>query len=270
MKRYTIFQAPIMAFFSPSFYRDVGLNWKGTGFTYLFLLLAICWVPGSILFHLHFANLIETKTPAIIPQIPQIKIINGEASVEVIQPFKIINPESGTVLALIDTTGKTVSLEGTEARVLLTRTELRYRKNDGTTTGFDFKWVEEFTLDQQRVSGWLRVLRDYGGVFAFVFKLIASFAFRIVQLLIYAAIGLLFAKWCKTSQSYQTLLRLSGMAITPVIIANTIVKIADITIPLEWVLYFIAAMAYLFLGVKAVSHKKNAQDREVDSRPVHS
>ncbi len=116
MKRYNILQAPVMAFFSPSFYRDVGLHWRGNGFAYLFLLLAVCWVPGSILFHLHFANLIETKTPAIITQIPQMKIIKGEASVEVIQPLKIINPESGTVLASIDTTGKTVSLEGTEAK----------------------------------------------------------------------------------------------------------------------------------------------------------
>lgn len=270
MKRYTIFQAPIMAFFSPSFYRDVGLNWKGTGFIYLFLLLAICWINISIQFHLSFVDLVETKAPTITPQIPPIKIIKGQASVDVIQPYKIINPDSGTVLALIDTTGKTVSLEGTEARLLLTRTEVRYKKNDCTTTGFNFKMVEHFTLDQQRVSDWLKVLRDYGAIFFFLFAVIVSFAFRIVQLLIYAAIGLLFAKWCKTSQSYQTLLRLSGMAITPVIIANTVVEIANITIPLEWVLYFIAAMAYLFLGVKAVSHKENALDREVDSRPVQS
>ena len=268
MRRYRIFQAPVMAFFSPSFYRDVGLQWKGTGFSYLLLLLAICWVPTFIQFQLSVSDYVENKAPALTSQIPPIRIIKGEAAVDVIQPYKIIDPDSGTVLALIDTTGKTVSLEETEARALLRRTEVIFKKSDIETRSFNFKSIDHFTLDQQRVSGWLAVFRSYGAVVFFPFAVVGSFAFRIVQVLIYAAIGLLFAKWCKTNLSYQPLLRLSVMAVTPVIIVSTAVGIAGVEIPLRSLLYFIGAMVYLFLGVNAISHQEDAQDREDGSQRV--
>ncbi len=258
MKRYTLFQAPIMAFFSRSFYRDVGLNWRGTGFAYLFLLLAICWALVSAQIHFSIVELVETKAPGIAPQIPRITIIKGEASVDVAQPYKIMNPESGKVLAFIDTTGKMFSLEGTDARVLMTRTGVIYKKNDGKITESEFKWVKHFTLDQQKISEWLRMFRNYGAVVIFFIGVMGSFVFRIVQTLLYAAIGLLFARGYKTRPAYQTLLRISVMAITPVIIVNTISEMARVTIPLEGVFYSIAAMVYLLLGVKAVSDQKEA------------
>jgi hypothetical protein len=272
-----MFQAPVMAFFSPGFYRDVGLHCKGTGFLYLLLLLVICWLPGFISFQLSVAGYLRNKAPALISQIPPIRIIKGEAFVDVTQPYKIIDPDSGVVLALIDTTGNTVSLEGTEARALLTRTEAIFKESDVETRSFSFKKIEHFTVDQERVTGWLTVFRRYGAVAFFALAVIGSFAFRIVQLLIYAAIGLLFAKWCKTSESYLVLLRLSVMAVTPVVIVGTVIGIAGIKIPLQDLLYFIVAMAYLFLGVKAVARKEELQDgigealgaqRETDSHEV--
>lgn len=260
MKRYTLFHAPLMAFFSRRFYRDVGLNWQGTGFAYLFLLLTICWALVSAQLHFSIVELVETKAPGIAPQVPRITIIKDEASVDVAQPYKIMNPESGKVLALIDTTGKTLSLEGTDARLLMTRTGVLYKKNDGKITGFEFKGVKHFTLDQQKISEWLRMFRNYGAVAFFFLSVLGSFVFRIAQTLLYAAIGLLFARGYKTRPAYQTLLRISVMAITPVILVNTISEMARVTIPLDGVLYFIAAMVYLLLGVKAVSDNKEAWD----------
>jgi hypothetical protein len=243
-----------MTFFSRSFYRDVGLRWKGSGFAYLLLLLTICWVPPFIQFHLFVSDYVEHKAPTFISQIPQITIINGEASVDVAQPYKIINPDNGRVLALIDTTGETTSLEGTEAVVLITRTEVMFKKSDVETRTFSLKNIGHFTLDQQRVTGWLGVIRGYAAVVLYPFAVTGSFAFRIVQLLVYAAIGLLFARWCKTNISYLSLIRLSVMAVTPIIIIKTIVGITDIKIPFAGLLYFAIAMAYLFIGVKASSH----------------
>ncbi len=248
-----------MAFFSPDFYRDVDQHWKGTGFAYLFLLLAICWVPTFIQFQLSVAHYIEHKAPALVSQVPPIKIVKGEASVDVAQPYKIVDPDSKTVLVLIDTTGKTASLEGTEAQALLTKTEVIFKKSDVETRSFNFKDVENFTLDQQTVSRWLTAFRKYAAVVFFPIAVLGSFAYRIVQVLIYAAIGLLFAKQHKTNKPYLTLVRLSVMAVTPVIIVSTIVETAGFKVPLPGLLYFIAAMVYLFLGIKAVSHPDAAE-----------
>jgi len=259
MRQYRMFQAPIMTFFSPSFYRDVGLHWKGTGFAYLLLLLTICWIPPFIQFHLSVADSVENKAPALTAQIPQISIINGEASADVTQPYKIIDPDSGEVLVLINTASDTVLLEGIEARIILMKTEVIFKKNDVETRTFSLKKIEHFKLNQEIVSGWLTMFRSYSAVVFFPFALLGSFAFRIVQILAYAAIGLLFMKWCKTSKPYKTLIRLSVMAVTPVIIVSTVMGIIDVKIPLQGLFFFIAAMALLFLGVKAVSCQEKKQ-----------
>ena len=189
MKQYGIFHAPYMSFFSQSFYRDVDMHWKGTGFAYLLLLLTICWFPGIIQLHVSFGDYVENDAPAIIEQLPTITIVKGEASVAVAQPYEITDPDNDKVIALIDTTGKTVSLEGTDARVLLTKTEVIYKKNSIETRNYSLQDIDAFVLDQEKVAAWLEILRKYIAVVAFPFAVLGSFAFRVVQVLIYAAIG---------------------------------------------------------------------------------
>ena len=248
-----------MTFFSPNFYRDVGLNWKGTGFAYLLLLLAICWIPTFVQFHYSVGDYVENKTPAITSQIPQISIIKGEASADVTQPYKIIDPDNGKVLVLIDTTSEAVSLEGSGAQSILKKNEVIFKKNDVETRIISLKKIEKFTLNQQKVSGWLTLFRKYCAVVFFPFAVLWSFIFRILQILVYAAIGIVFMKWCKGSESYQTLIRLSVMAVSPVIILSTVIRVTDVRIPLDALLYFLLAMVYLFLGVKAISGRENDQ-----------
>jgi hypothetical protein len=250
-----MYHAPFMAFFSPGFYRDVGAHWRGAVFGYLLLLLAICWVPDFVQFQLFVGDYVENKAPALISQIPPIRIIKGQVFVDVVQPYEIIAPDSGKVLALIDTTGAKTSLEGTEAQALLTRTEVIFRESGVETRTISLKRVERFTLDRERVWGWLTIFNRFCAIVTFPLAVIGSFAFRIMQALLCAAIGLLFAKWCKTSTSYGTLLRLSVMAVTPVIIAGTIVEMARVKVPFHNLLYFAAAIGYLFLGVKAISRR---------------
>ena len=48
MKHYKIWQAPILAFFSTQFYREVGASGKGVGFVYLLALLTIVCAIGPI------------------------------------------------------------------------------------------------------------------------------------------------------------------------------------------------------------------------------
>jgi hypothetical protein len=255
MKQYGMFHAPYMSFFSQSFYRDVDRHWKGTGFAYLLLLLTICWIPGIIQLHVSFGNYAENEAPALIKQLPTITIVKGEASVDVAQPYEIIDPDSDKVIALIDTTGKTASLEGTDARVLLTKTEVIYKKNAIETRNYSLQDIEAFVLDQETVTGWLAILRKYIAVVSFPFAVLGSFAFRVVQALIYAAIGILFCRMCKTDRPYMTLIRLSVMAITPVIIVSTVLDMIGVKIPFHGLVYFLAAMSYLYFAVYAASRQ---------------
>jgi len=96
MKRYSIFHAPLLAFGSKSFYRDVGRQWKGVAFGYLILLLVVCWIAPVASIHFGFSNWIDTEAPKIIEQIPAITFNNGKASIDEPQPYRIVDPESGT------------------------------------------------------------------------------------------------------------------------------------------------------------------------------
>jgi len=254
MQKYTIFHAPLMSFFSLSFYRDVGLRWIGTGLAYLLLLLTICSIPALVKMQLSISDFISNKAPAIIYQIPSIKIVNGEASTDIAQSYQIIDPDSKKVIAIVDTTSNTISLQGTDAKILLTKTDVISKKNDVETRTYNLKIIENFSIDLKKIVIWLDMFRKFAAFFLFPFIVIGSFIYRTMQLLIYGVIGLLFAERCKTKLTYKALLRLSAMAVTPPIIVGTILEIAGIKFPLLGLIFFMAAMIYLFIAVKAVSN----------------
>ncbi|MHC4159706.1 MAG: DUF1189 family protein [Planctomycetota bacterium] len=213
MKKFSIIHIPVLSFFSKDLYRDVGLHWKGLNFAYLLLLLAICWVPAIIKIHIAFSNFIDNEAPLVVEQVPEITITDGEVSIKEPQPYYITDPENDDILAVIDTTDTINSLEDTDALCLVTKTSVIYRKNELQTQTVDLSQVENFVLDSDRITGWLQIAKKLLAVTIYPFALLGSYFYRIVQALIYAAIGLLFASLCKARLSYAALLRLAIVAV---------------------------------------------------------
>lgn len=254
MKKYSIIHIPVLSFFSKKLYRDVGLHWKGVNFLYLLLLLAICWIPAMIKIHVGFTGFVEDYAPGIVEQLPEITIDNGEASISEPQPYYIKDPESGNVLAIIDTTGQIESLEGTDAFCLLTRDKVITKKSNVENRTYNLSQIKHFVLNSERVMGWMRTANKYLVIAIYPFALLGSYLSRIVQALIYAAVGLMFAVWCKVTLSYATLLRLAVVAMTPCMIAKTIFGPALIPLFFVTKLIFLAiTLSYLFFAVKANS-----------------
>jgi hypothetical protein len=256
-----------MAFFSRKFYRDVGMHWQGMCFLYLALLLAICWLPFFFTIQASVSNYIALKAPAFVSQIPLIRITNGEAFVEVAQPHKIVDPESGKVEFIIDTSGAITSLEGNEARGLLTKTSLIFRKDQNEIRTISLKNIGDFVVTQQRVSSWLTIVRNFTGLVFYVGAIIGSFISRIIQGLVYAVLGLLFAKLYRTRISYRSLLSLSLMSATPMIIVATFVGLTGLNVPFIGWIYLFVAMIYLFFGVKAMALQEESKQTEDSSDP---
>ncbi len=80
MKRFSIFHLPVLSFFSSALYRDVARHWRGVCFGYLLLLLLLCWIPPMVKMHRGFAGFLRDDAPAVISQIPEIRIRDGLAS----------------------------------------------------------------------------------------------------------------------------------------------------------------------------------------------
>jgi hypothetical protein len=267
MKKFSIIHLPLLSFFSRELYRDVGLNWKGVGFGYLFLLLAICTVPRMFKIQKGLSNFIDEQSPPFINQVPKITVEKGEVHIDQPQPYYIKAPDSNEVIAIIDTTGQVQSLDNTDAFVLLTKTKLISRQNKSESRTYDLANVQHFVLDQDKIMGWLNTIKRILVPFLYPFVLLGSFVFRIIQSLIYAAIGLLFAEWCKTKLSYPALLRLAVTAVTPCIIVRTVLECASVKIPVAGLWFFLAAMGFLFYGVKACSQIEEPTTIEDELRP---
>jgi len=251
MRRYSIFHVPALSFFSKKLYIDVGQNWKGANFLYLLLLLAICLIPTMINLHRGISNFVNNEAPAIVNQVPEITITDGQVSIKETQPYYIKDPDSNEPLAIIDTTGQIESLEDTDAFCLLTGNKVITKKSEFENRTYDLSNVKAFIVDSERITGWLQIGRKFLAVVIYPFVLLGYYMYRIVQALIYAAIGLLFASFCKTTLSYAALIRLAVVAVTPCIIVGTILGLTDTSIPPF--LYLVAALVYLFFAVKSIS-----------------
>lgn len=252
MKKYSLFHAPFMSFYSGDFYRDVGLNWSGTGFWVLFLLLLACAVPKAVRLQFSLRDFAEHTAPGFINQVPEIKIIDGEASCLAEQPYIIRIPGSGTPLAIVDTTGATISLEGSEAFLLVKKAGIEVRRNSRDTRILSLKDVDSFTLNQDLLNSVMGTVLRYGALLFALFALLGALIFRVLQALLYSALGAGIANLLEVNVPYGALLRLSVMAVMPVIIVTTIADVAGFGIPHPWLLGFGAAMGFLYLGIKSV------------------
>ncbi len=269
MKRYSIIHIPVLSFFSKALYRDVRLEWQGTCFPFLLLLLTVCWIPPMVELHRSFSDFVRNDAPGVLSQVPQISIAYGTVIVDAPQPYFIKDPETLETLFILDTTGTYTNLKETEALGLLTASEVIVKKSDVETRTFNVSNIEQLTLNKQKISGWLETARRYAAVTIFPFAVAGSFVFRIVQVLIYALLGMLMASLCKTQLLYLSLVRLSVVAITPCIIVRTMLGIFDFRLPYAGLWFFIAAMTYLFLAVRESAKKPGNEQGTLNADSLH-
>ena len=216
------------------------------------------WIPTIIKAQLGISNWVDGDAKEITKQIPAITISKGQVSTDVTTPYFIKDPKTGTDIAIIDTIGTHTSLENTEAKLLLTKSKLIAMKNATETQTYDLSGIESFYLDRARVEGWLAACKVWFVPVFYPLALIFSFIFRAVQILIYALIGLGFARMLHANLSYKTLMRLSAIAITPVLVLNLLFEFVPLQIPKWFLLGIVVALGYLFFAVKV-----NADAEEV-------
>ncbi len=249
MKRYSYLHALILSFFSKSFYQDVGRHWRGAGLLYIFLLLLLVWVPSVIRMQIGFSRFANQEAPRFTQQIPRITIRKGEVSTDVATPY-VIKADDGAPVVIIDTSGQYQSLDDTPAYILLTKNKLIAR-DERQTRVYDLSTVESFDFDRTRAESWLQTARTWIVPVIFPLGVLFSFIFRAIQILIYAAVGLLFARMMDANLSYQTLMRLAAVALTPVLLLNLLFEFVPLRIPGWWLIGTGIGLGYLFFAVRA-------------------
>jgi hypothetical protein len=251
MKQFSTVHPLYLSFYSKALYQDVGRNWGKVSLLYLVLLLAVCAIPIMFKFHAAASDYLHSEAPKVVKQVPVITISKGVASVNEAMPYIIKDPESGVPLIIIDTTGKTDSLKGSEALILLTKTKLFFRRSARDTRTFDLSEIDTLVINQATVYDWIETFLDYFIYVLYPFALLFSFLFRVAEALIFGVIAMLFSRNSRAPLRYRAAFSVAVVSMTPAIILDTLYNYAEITIPFWWLLNSLIALGYLFFAVKA-------------------
>ena len=100
---YSYWQALYLAFYSSRLYVDVAKRWRGYGFLYLLLVIAIVTIPISVRVIYNFNTYFTEQLVEPITKIPKLFVQNGEVVFDKPMPYLIKN-KTGNIVAVVDTT----------------------------------------------------------------------------------------------------------------------------------------------------------------------
>lgn len=256
MKQYNILQAIFMSFYSRNLYRDVANNWGGKAFLYLFLILALSWTGFVYLMQQAINQGYAKNADEIVNQVPVLTIKDGVISTPENHPYIITDPESKNKIAVIDTTGQYKTLDDAKTSILILQKEVITQSKPNEIRTDKIPSTLNIVIYPQTVNSYVKHYLGYAWIFFFVFFLIGSYIFRLIQACFYALIGLIFKAIFRVDITYGQIVIIAMVAITPVIVINTILDLIDITIPHQLLINFVLAMLYLCLGI--VANKKQS------------
>jgi len=254
MKRFNIFEPLYLSFYSKEVYQDVAKNWTGIGASYLLLLVFLLSVVSSIKMQSNINTLIDEDAPAIVSQLPTIKISEGELSIDKDVPYYIRNVETNNVLLVIDTSGQINSIQETSAIFFASQNRIQSRDPDNPgdlrTILIDQKW--DTVIDQTKVITWLDKVKRLAFYPLVVFFTLFGFLIVQIRVLLLSVIALIFNNMIKAGLHYSALLRLSAIAITPLMVVKALLMVMGVFFPLQGLLLLVLAVGYLYFGIKAV------------------
>jgi hypothetical protein len=251
VRRFSNIQALLLSFYSRDLYDDVANRWKGAGLLYQLILIALATVAVAIRVHVSMAHFATQEAPPVIAQVPTIHIVNGEVSVNRLTPITIHDPHEGKDVAIIDTSGEITSLEGTEARILLTRNQLIILRRPGITQAYDLRTIKNLTLDRPTMMRWLHTIAAWCAILCSPFILAGLYAGRVIVLLLCSTILFLAARSGRKPLEFPGAMRLASVALTPATLLEVLLD-ATGRKPGYWgFLWMLIAIGYLVFAFRS-------------------
>lgn len=252
MKQYRFFEAFYMAFYSKNLYRDVAKNWHGYTILYLLLMVTLSWLVFAHRYHLVTNVMLDNLTQKIMTQMPPtITIKNGMVETPAKKPYVVKDEKPNDAIIVIDTTETHKTLpEAKNATILITRDTVILRDTQEERI-YTIPKSFNRTYDLVKVNEFLKSMTPYLLIPFFIFLIIFSFVYRLLQAVIYAILGKLVAIFAGIKLSYGAIYQIMIVAFTPVITISAIIEFLYINVAHPYVLYFVIAMFYMIFGIYA-------------------
>lgn len=249
-----------MSFYSRDIYVEVVREWKGLAFGYLFIVIVCTWILSGARLQSNVNTGLDYFKKEIFNQIPTISITKGHISVDKEVPY-YIDINNNKVVAFW--TGKTPAEVKDETaiiivlsdRVLVAETDIQNRRTYAIPPELDAV-IEPVSLERA-----LSFLRQWFAIVAIALMIPCAFVFCAIQTLLYAAVGKLFAGTMNATLTYGELIRISVMAMTPVLVFDTILKLFSQMFLFWYAIWIVIVLGYLFFGVYANAHAPDMPGR---------
>lgn len=252
------FVAGYVLWFLPSLWRDAGRNWRGFGFLYLLILFLISWGVTLAKHHGPFTDFVRNDVPKFAKEVPTVDIKDGVVTTDVpYEPYIITNPDNGNALVVIDTTGQTTEPPEPEPSLLLTKNKLIVRNNNKVET-HDLSQVKQFHFSSQDVQSFFDKLHALYWPVIFPSAVAWSMIWRLIQVLIYALIGMAIASGVRPPLSFGALMRLAALAITPVVLLDTVFAVTGLSFGCAWTTLGITLAIVLLVFMVRANNDPNA------------
>ncbi len=273
MKQYAAWQAPFYSFWSKSFYVDVAKNWHGLAYIYLLVLLCFTWLFMSIKKEMDFSYQVDHAIKPMLQQLPVITINKGILSIDRPSPYTL-KGSNGEAIITFDTSKTPMTPAQapgiffvTNNNVIFKASELNKRmmeqsKDSSSSSAYKpdntpdqnldlFTNTDHAVIDQAAVERMVNSFKKSVAFFVFLFALPLSFIFCVLQTLIYGLIAKAIASASQVQLSYGTLVRLSTVALTPVLLIDSLLKVRNLDSLLWGPSAFIITVAYIIFAVRA-------------------
>ena len=251
MRRFGLIHPLALAFYSRPLYRDVLLQWKGFGLTYLLVLLSLSTIPGVLRLSYAFSEAVSSDAPAVVRQIPAMTIKEGRLSVDAQQPYVITDKSGNNVLAIIDTTGSRKSLEGTDARVLFTERQVLIRQGTEPPRVWELSDFGDLVIDRRIVFDLLDDLDRIFPVMAYPLALCVALVFHAASACLLGSAAYAAARLRGAPAGLQAMIRLAAVAMTPSVIIGALLGAAGLRSPAWWPVGFVVSAGYVLYGMRS-------------------
>jgi hypothetical protein len=137
--------------------------------------------------------------------------------------------------------------------LLLTRSRLMVRMGPGNGRFIDLSPIENLKLTRNDIAQWLQTSMRWAPFALYPLMLFFTYCLRSVQILIYGGIGMVLALMLKRPLPFGAAVSVAVMAMTPVILVDTLIMLLGVQLPLWGIGSFVVAFAYLFFGIRAAT-----------------
>lgn len=247
----SFFQAVFRSCFDLDFFKSIKDQKiiSSLGYLALFNLFVAIILSTAINFYLH--GLLSNAQNMIDQDFPTITVKKGIVSCEAKQPYVV---EAEGTRFILDTTLTSAPIQNTQGKafVLIGKNFAAFRDEGQIETKiYDLSGIDDLTLTKELAKKIVTILYWVIAPLIMFFVALGLFILRLLQILFFSLLGLIFNKALKANLNYQNIFNLCTFAITGPILLSLIVDLSGLQEKLPSILYFYLVYAViLFLAIK--------------------